>query len=69
MSEQPALLLAKSIVKSFGATSVLRSFDLSVSPGEVHAFLGGNGAGKSTFINNWLRVSVHCERKNHDGRW
>lgn len=50
MSERPALLLAKSIVKSFGATSVLKGFDLSVSPGEVHAFLGGNGAGKSTFI-------------------
>ncbi|WP_434665073.1 sugar ABC transporter ATP-binding protein [Paraburkholderia sp. A3BS-1L] len=50
MSEQPALLLAKSIVKSFGATSVLKGFDLSVRPGEVHAFLGGNGAGKSTFI-------------------
>lgn len=50
MSEQPALLLAKSIVKSFGATSVLKAFDLSVRPGEVHAFLGGNGAGKSTFI-------------------
>ncbi|MEX3923206.1 sugar ABC transporter ATP-binding protein [Paraburkholderia sp. BR10936] len=50
MSEQPTLLLAKSIVKSFGATSVLKSFDLSVRPGEVHAFLGGNGAGKSTFI-------------------
>jgi ribose transport system ATP-binding protein len=50
MSEQPALLLAKSIVKRFGATSVLKGFDLSVRPGEVHAFLGGNGAGKSTFI-------------------
>ncbi|CAM2157824.1 Uncharacterized ABC transporter ATP-binding protein y4mK [Paraburkholderia tropica] len=50
MSEQPVLLLAKSIVKSFGATSVLKGFDLSVRPGEVHAFLGGNGAGKSTFI-------------------
>ncbi|MFT0174014.1 ATP-binding cassette domain-containing protein [Paraburkholderia mimosarum] len=50
MPEQPALLLAKSVVKSFGATSVLKGFDLSVHPGEVHAFLGGNGAGKSTFI-------------------
>ncbi|MCP1120332.1 sugar ABC transporter ATP-binding protein [Robbsia andropogonis] len=50
MVEQPTLLLAKSIIKSFGPTSVLKGFDLSVRPGEVHAFLGGNGAGKSTFI-------------------
>jgi ribose transport system ATP-binding protein len=50
MDQQPNLLLARSIVKSFGPTSVLRGFDLSISSGEVHAFLGGNGAGKSTFI-------------------
>lgn len=50
MPEQPYLLHARSIVKSFGPTSVLKGFDLSIAPGEVHAFLGGNGAGKSTFI-------------------
>ena len=50
MADQPTLLLAKSIVKSFGPTSVLKGFDLSIRSGEVHAFLGGNGAGKSTFI-------------------
>ena len=44
------LLTARSIVKSFGPTSVLKGFDLSVAAGEVHAFLGGNGAGKSTLI-------------------
>ncbi|MEC5407629.1 sugar ABC transporter ATP-binding protein [Paraburkholderia sp. MPAMCS5] len=50
MAEQQTLLLAHSIVKSFGPTNVLKGFDLSITAGEVHAFLGGNGAGKSTFI-------------------
>jgi ribose transport system ATP-binding protein len=50
MAHQPTLLFAKSIVKSFGPTNVLKGFDLSIRSGEVHAFLGGNGAGKSTFI-------------------
>ncbi|VXC93732.1 Uncharacterized ABC transporter ATP-binding protein y4mK [Burkholderia sp. 8Y] len=50
MPQEPYLLHARSIVKSFGPTSVLKGFDLSIAPGEVHAFLGGNGAGKSTFI-------------------
>jgi ribose transport system ATP-binding protein len=50
MAQQSFLLSARSIVKSFGPTQVLRGFDLSIAPGEVHAFLGGNGAGKSTLI-------------------
>jgi ribose transport system ATP-binding protein len=50
MTAQPYLLTARSIVKSFGPTSVLKGFDLSIAAGEVHAFLGGNGAGKSTLI-------------------
>jgi ribose transport system ATP-binding protein len=44
------LLTARSIVKSFGPTNVLKGFDISIAAGEVHAFLGGNGAGKSTLI-------------------
>ena len=50
MAQAPFLLSARSIVKSFGPTQVLRGFDLSIARGEVHAFLGGNGAGKSTLI-------------------
>ena len=50
MADQRFLLTARSIVKSFGPTSVLKGFDLSIAAGEVHAFLGGNGAGKSTLI-------------------
>ena len=44
------VLEALDIEKSFGATSVLRKANLRVAPGEIHALLGGNGAGKSTFI-------------------
>lgn len=44
------VLEALDIEKSFGATRVLRKANLRVAPGEIHALLGGNGAGKSTFI-------------------
>ncbi|SDR52098.1 monosaccharide ABC transporter ATP-binding protein, CUT2 family [Paraburkholderia fungorum] len=50
MDQPRYLLAARSIVKRFGPTSVLNGFDISIAPGEVHAFLGGNGAGKSTLI-------------------
>ena len=53
MSESPAVnfvLEALEIEKSFGATRVLRKANLRVAQGEIHALLGGNGAGKSTFI-------------------
>jgi rhamnose transport system ATP-binding protein len=38
------------IVKSFGATKALRGIDFTLRRGEVHALLGENGAGKSTFV-------------------
>jgi ribose transport system ATP-binding protein len=40
----------KGLTKSYGATSVLKGVDFSVARGEIHALLGGNGAGKSTMI-------------------
>jgi ribose transport system ATP-binding protein len=45
----PALLV-RGLCKSFGATRALRPLDLAVARGEVHALLGENGSGKSTFI-------------------
>ena len=37
--------------KRFGGIEVLHGADLELRPGEVHALLGENGAGKSTIIN------------------
>lgn len=44
------VLTVSGLTKSYGATSVLKGVDFSVARGEVHALLGGNGAGKSTMI-------------------
>jgi rhamnose transport system ATP-binding protein len=43
------LISARGISKSFAAVEVLRDVDLDLMPGEIHALLGENGAGKSTF--------------------
>ncbi|MGH9187578.1 MAG: ATP-binding cassette domain-containing protein, partial [Acidimicrobiales bacterium] len=36
--------------KAFGGVPVLRSVDLELWPGEVHALIGQNGAGKTTLV-------------------
>ncbi|WP_182379234.1 sugar ABC transporter ATP-binding protein [Nocardioides sp. WS12] len=45
----PALRVA-GLSKTFAGTYALRDFNFEVAVGEVHALLGGNGSGKSTFI-------------------
>ena len=51
MSDQKLELVAvRKLEKSFGATKVLRGVDFTIRGGEIHALLGGNGAGKSTMI-------------------
>ena len=45
-----SVLQLKGISKDFGSVRVLDGIDLSVRPGEVHALLGENGAGKSTMM-------------------
>ncbi|TNC67533.1 sugar ABC transporter ATP-binding protein [Rubellimicrobium roseum] len=46
----PAAVRMTSISKSFGGVRALDGVDFEVLPGEVHALLGGNGAGKSTIL-------------------
>src|SRR3712207_5413878 len=47
---EPLLLDATGVAKSYGAVAALRNASLAVRPGEVHALMGANGAGKSTFV-------------------
>ncbi|WP_420342181.1 sugar ABC transporter ATP-binding protein [Paenirhodobacter sp.] len=44
------VLTASEVSKRFGQVQALRGVDFHVAAGEVHALLGINGAGKSTFI-------------------
>jgi ribose transport system ATP-binding protein len=44
------LLEATDVSKTYGAVVALDRASLSVKPGEVHALMGANGAGKSTFV-------------------
>ena len=44
------LLTVSNLQKRYGAVVALRSGNLSVAAGEIHALLGANGAGKSTMV-------------------
>lgn len=46
----PPMLEVSSLSKSFAGSVALGDFSLAVRRGEVHALLGENGSGKSTFI-------------------
>ncbi|GAA0985808.1 sugar ABC transporter ATP-binding protein [Acrocarpospora macrocephala] len=49
-SESPAALAVAGLTKAFVGRVVLDNFDIKVKRGEIHALLGQNGSGKSTFI-------------------
>jgi rhamnose transport system ATP-binding protein len=51
------LISARGISKQFAAIEVLRDVDLDLRRGEIHALLGENGAGKSTFAK--ILAGVH----------
>src|SRR5256714_9293315 len=50
MTENGILLETRGISKNYGAVVALRSGDIAVRAGEVHALMGANGAGKSTLV-------------------
>ncbi|MCY1670250.1 sugar ABC transporter ATP-binding protein [Novosphingobium sp. SL115] len=45
-----ALMQARSIVKTYGATQALKGVDFAVEAGKVNVLIGENGAGKSTLM-------------------
>lgn len=49
-TDRPPPLQATGLLKAFAGVPVLRGVDLTVVPGRVHALLGSNGSGKSTFV-------------------
>lgn len=49
-SSGPPLLNASGIVKNFGNFTANNDVSFSINEGEIHALLGENGAGKSTFV-------------------
>ena len=51
MTETKAPILElKNIMKAYDANVALKNAGLTVLPGEIHALMGANGAGKSTMI-------------------
>ena len=56
MTDGPVLAL-RDVSKSFGMTAALAEMTLELFPGEVHAVVGENGAGKSTMIK--IMTGVH----------
>ncbi|PHP26469.1 sugar ABC transporter ATP-binding protein [Limimaricola cinnabarinus] len=46
----PQAVVMRGIAKQFGGVRALAGVDFEVEAGEVHALLGGNGAGKSTIL-------------------
>jgi ribose transport system ATP-binding protein len=44
------VLRAEGVSKRYGPVTVLSEVTLDILPGEIHAIIGENGAGKSTFM-------------------
>ena len=61
-----SLLEVHNVAKRYGPVVALKSADLVVEPGEIHALLGANGAGKSTLVQDPDRR--HPPRLRHDHR-
>jgi ribose transport system ATP-binding protein len=71
-SPTPPVLEAREVEKSFGVTRALEDARIEIGPGEIHALVGGNGSGKSTFlkcmagIDQADRGTLTIEGQEHD---
>src|SRR3954452_3860886 len=54
-----SLLEVRNVAKRYGPVVALKSAELIVEPGEIHALLGANGAGKSTLLKILTGVIRH----------
>lgn len=50
MNNDIPVLVAKNLVKSYGATNAIKGIDINIKDPGVFAILGQNGAGKTSFI-------------------
>ncbi len=55
------MLVATRITKRYGGTTVLNNVDFTLDAGQVHAIVGENGAGKSTFVKIVAGIVPHDE--------
>ncbi len=53
-----ALVVARDLVKTYGAVEAVRGVDIDVWPGEAFGFLGPNGAGKTSTMRMIAAVST-----------
>ena len=51
MTDKNPIVVMKGITIEFPGVKALDGVDLTLYPGEVHALMGENGAGKSTMLN------------------
>jgi len=50
-NQQPILLEAKRVTKTFGGLTAVDDFDIEIHEGAIESIIGPNGAGKTTFFN------------------
>ena len=64
----PAAISIENLVKTFGRTRALDGLDLEVETGEVHGFLGPNGAGQVDDHPGAARAAARGRRRGPSAR-